>query len=249
MQDKNNFVQTEKNDYFCNRETNKIHIRMKEQKEEKNLEVSDVITRTGAYIEKNKKVLTIVGCGVVVLALAIWAIFGWYINPRQNRAAEDMYAAEQWFANGEYEKALNGNEEFLGFLQVIDQYGGTRSANLAKYCAGVCHINLGQFNEAIDLLKGYKGKDTFTEAEAQMLIGDAYAELDNAAEAVNYYTKAAKASDNVLTAPTALWKAGMMYLKQDKKKEALKCFKEVKDKYNESTEWSDIDKYIAYAEN
>ena len=222
---------------------------MKEQNEEKNLEVSDVITATGAYIEKNKKALiTVVGI-VIVIALGIWAYFGLYMNPRQTQASEEMFAAEQWFGNGEYEQALNGNETYLGFLQVIDQYGNTRAGNLAKYYAGVCELNLGKYDDAISHLKSYKGKDTFTGAEAEMLIGDAYAESGNASEAASYYEKAAKASDNFITAPAALWKAGMMYLKLDKSKEALKCFKTIKDVYTQSSEWIDIDKYIALAEN
>lgn len=222
---------------------------MKEQNEEKNLEVSDVITTTGAFIEKNKKALIMSICIIVVIALGIWAWFGLYMNPRQTEAAENMYAAEQWFGEGAFEKALNGNETYLGFLQVIDQYSNTRSGNLARYYAGVCELNLGKYDEAINHLKSYKGNDLFSGAEAKMLIGDAYAEQGNASEAAAYYEKAAKASDNVITAPAALWKAGMMYLKLENNKEALRCFKTIKDVYTESVEWSDIDKYIAYAEN
>ena len=70
---------------------------MKEQNEEKNLEVSGVIAKTTQYIEKNKKKLTIIGCAIVVVALAIWAYIALVAQPRQVRAQEDMFAAEQWF--------------------------------------------------------------------------------------------------------------------------------------------------------
>lgn len=223
---------------------------MKEQNEEKNLEVVDVITRAEAYIEKNKKIIITVVCAAVVVALGIWAYFGLYANPRQQQAAEEMFAAEQWFAQRDYEKALEGDENFPGFLQVIDQYGGTKSANLAKYYAGICELNLGRYDEAIDHLKGYKGDDTFTGAESAMLIGDTYAEQENFVEAAAWYEKAArKADDNAVTAPAAFWKAGIAYLALEKNSEALRCFKAIKDKYNESTEWTEVDKYIAYAEN
>ena len=154
---------------------------MKEQNEEKNLEVLDFLGRAEAFFEKNKKtIITIVGA-VVVVALGVWAYVGLYANPRQQQAAEEMFAAEQWYAEGDYEKALEGNDLYAGFLQVIDQYGGTKSANLAKFYAGVCELNLGKFDEAIDHLKGYKGRDTFTGAQAAMLLGDAYAEKDDLA--------------------------------------------------------------------
>lgn len=222
---------------------------MKEQNEEKNLEVSGVIAKTEQFIEKNKKTITIVVCAVVVVALAIWAYVGLYAHPRQQRAAEDMFAAEQWFNEGDFEKALNGNDQYLGFTDVIDQYGSTKSGNLAKYYAGICQLNLGKYDEALDLLKSYKGKDAFTGAEALMLMGDCYAELDNAKEAVNYYQKAAAKANNFIVSPTALWKAGMMQLKLGDKEGAVKSFQQIKDNYPESPEYGEADKYISYAEN
>ena len=222
---------------------------MKEQQEEKNLEVSGIIAKTEQFIEKNKKKLTIVAAAIVVVALAIWAYVALVAQPRQVRAAEDMFAAEQWFNEGNFEQALNGNDQYMGFADIIDEYGSTKSGNLAKYYAGICQLNLGQYDEAIDLLKSYKGKDLFTGAEALMLIGDAYAELENAADAAKYYEKAAAKSQNLIVAHTALWKAGMMYISLGNNEAAVKAFQQIKDNYPESPEYSEADKYIAYAEN
>ena len=222
---------------------------MKEQQEEKNLEVSGIIAKTEQYIKENKKKLTIIAAAILVVALGIWAYVTLVAQPRQVRAAEDMFAAEQWFNEGNFEQALNGNDEFLGFTDIISDYRGTKSANLAKYYAGICHLNLGQYDEAIDLLKSYKGKDAFTGAEAIMLIGDAYAEQDNAAEAVKYYEKAAAKASNFVVSPVALWKAGMMYIKLGNGDAAVKAFQQIKDNYPESPEYSEVDKYMSYAEN
>ncbi|MBR6992432.1 MAG: tetratricopeptide repeat protein [Bacteroidales bacterium] len=222
---------------------------MKEQQEEKNLEVSGIIAKAEQFVEKNKKKLTIGAVAVVVVALAIWAYVALVAQPRQVRAAEDMFAAEQWFNQGDFEKALNGDDQFLGFTDIIDEYGCTKSGNLAKYYAGICQLNLGQYNEAIDLLKSYKGKDAFTGAEALMLIGDAYAEMDNAKDAVSYYEKAAAKASNFIISPTALWKAGMMYIALGDNESATKAFQQIKDNYPESPEYSEVDKFIAYAEN
>ena len=222
---------------------------MKENNEEKNLEIGGIITKTEQYIKKNKKVLISVGGAIVVVALAIWAYVALVAQPRSLRAAEDMFAAEQWFNQGDFEKALNGSDDYMGFSEIIDEYGCTKSGNLAKYYAGICQLNLGKYDEAIDYLKSYKGKDIFTKSETQMLLGDAYAEKENPAEAVKYYEKAAKATDNFIVAPTALWKAGMMYLQLDQKEAAIKAFQQIKDNYPESPEWNEVDKYLAYAEN
>ncbi len=222
---------------------------MKEQQEEKNIEVNGFIAKTEQYIQQNKKKLTIIATVAVVVALAIWAYVALVAQPRQVRAAEDMFAAEQWFNEGNFEQALNGNDQYMGFSDIIDEYKCTKSGNLAKYYAGICQLNLGQYNEAIDLLKSYKGKDAFTGAEALMLIGDAYAELENAADAAKYYEKAAAKADNFIVSPTALWKAGMMYLQLDNNDAAVKAFQQIKDNYPESPEYSEADKYIAYAQN
>jgi len=223
---------------------------MKENNEEKNLEVSGFIAKTEQFIERNKKTVIIAGCAIVVVALAIWAYVGLYAQPREVRASEDMFAAEQYFNEGEFEKALSGTDDFMGFAEVIDQYGCTKAGNLAKYYAGICQLNLGKYDEAIDNLKSYKGKDLFTGALAKMLIGDAYAEKGEAAQAVSYYEKAAAAcKDNYAVAPVALWKAGMMHLQLDDKQAANKAFQQIKDNYPESPEWAEADKYIALAES
>lgn len=220
---------------------------MKEQNEEKNLEIGGVIAQTEQYLQKNKKGLIIAASIIIVVALAIWAFMEGYSKPRQRAAAEEIFAAEQWFKEGSFEKALNGNDQYLGFLDIIDEYGGTKSANLAKLYAGICQLNLGQYNEAIDNLKSYKGKDDITPAQAIMLTGDAYAELGNNDEAVAYYEKAAKKADNFITTPTALWKAGMIYMKLGKNDVAANKFETIKEKYPESSEWNEVDKYITYA--
>ena len=221
---------------------------MKEQNEEKNIEVGGVIAKTQEFFEKNKKTLIIVACAIVAVGLGIWAYIGLIANPRQVRAAEDMFAAEQYFGDGIFDQALEGNNDFLGFLDIIDEYGCTKSGNLAKLYAGICEINLGRYKDAINHLDSYKADDIFTKAIAKMLMGDAYAELSDAANASKYYQKAATESDNVITAPTALCKAGMMEIQLGNKAKAIELFQRIKDNYPESTEWNEVDTYIALAE-
>ena len=104
------------------------------------------------------------------------------------------------------------------------------------------------YDEAIHWLKKYKGKDTFTRPLAEMMLADAYLEKGETATAAKRYIAAADMADNFITAPTALFKAGMAYLMLDDNAKALECFQKVKNNYPESTEWSEIDKYIALAE-
>ncbi len=221
---------------------------MEKQIEDKNTEMGNVITRSEEFIEKNQKNIIIVVIAIVVVILAIFGLRKWYFQPRETRAAEEMFAAEQWFAQGDFDKALNGDDTYNGFLGVIDSYNSTKAGNLAKYYAGIANLRLGNYDEAAKWLGKYKGKDTFTKPLATMAQGDAEMELGNTEKAVNLYLKAAKMADNYITAPTALFKAGMGYLMLDDKAKALDCFQQVKKNYPEATEWQEIDKYIALAE-
>ena len=204
---------------------------MEKQVEEKNTEMGSVITRSEEFIQKNQKTLIIVLVAIVVVIVAIFGLRKWVFQPRETRAAEEMFAAEQWFAEGNFDKALNGDDTYRGFLSVIDSYGCTKAGNLAKYYAGASYLQMGNFDEAARWLKKYNGKDTFTRPLAEMMLGDALIEQGQTKEAVAHYTKAAKMNDNYITAPTALFKAGMAYLMLSDNAKALDCFQQVKKNY------------------
>ena len=255
-------LQFTKNLYFCtskkvggrtprdikngNKKTYKI---MKEQLEEKNTEMGNVITRSEEFIRKNQKMIITIACAVVVVAFAIFGYYKWYKAPREMRAAEEMFAAEQYFLQGDFQRALDCDDANRGFISVIDNYGGTKAGNLAKYYAGIANLRLGNYDEAEKWLGKYSGKDTFTKPIAIMAQGDAEMEKGNTEAAVKQYLSAAKADDNAITAPAALFKAGMGYLMLGDNEKALDCFKQIKRNYPESTEWSDIDKYIGLVED
>lgn len=221
---------------------------MEKQIEDKNTEMGNVITRSEEFIEKNQKTILIVIVAILVVIMAIFGLRKWYFQPREVRAAEEMFAAEQWFAQGDFDKALNGDDTFRGFLGVISSYKGTKAGNLAKYYAGIANLRLGNYDEAIKWLGKYNGKDTFTRPLAEMAQGDAEMELGNTEKAIQLYLKAAKMENNYITTPSALFKAGMGYLMLEDKAKALDCFQQVKKNYPEATEWQEIDKYIALAE-
>lgn len=222
---------------------------MEKQIEEKNTEMGSVITRSENFIKKNQKVITIVAVAVLVVIFAIFGLHKWYFQPRETKAAEEMFAAEQWFAQGDFQKALDGDDTYRGFVSVADKYGCTKAGNLAKYYAGVANLRLGNFDQAVKWLSKYNGKDTFTTPLAEMAMGDAEMELGNTDKAIHHYMKAASVEKNYITTPTALFKAGLANLMLDKNSKALECFKTIKSDYPESTEWQEIDKYIAIAEN
>lgn len=218
---------------------------MKEEIVEKNTDIEEVISKSEQFIEQNQKKIIIVVAAVLVVVLAFFGLKKWYFQPRQIEAAEEMFAAENWFDQDQYQLALDGNEQFLGFNDVMSQYRCTKSGKLARYYAGICNLRLGNYEEAVKLLKSYKGKDTYTKVLSVVLQGDAQLELGNKAEALKCYEKAISQSNDFIVTPHSLFKAGLILREEGKNEKALDYFNRIKTEYPESTEWSTIDKYIA----
>ena len=220
---------------------------MKDNKEKQNVEIGEVISKTEEFVENNKKLLIGVIVAILVVIGAVLGIRA-YNSSRANTAEEEIFAAEQWYGQDSLMLALKGNPMHMGFEAIAEEYGSTKAGNRAKYCAGIIYLRMGDYNKAIDYLNSYKGKDDFTPILAKVLVGDAYYELNKVKDAVDCYEKAARMDDNEITAPYALFKAGMGYLKLGDNAKADDAFKQIKEKYPFSTEARQIDKYIGYAE-
>lgn len=211
------------------------------QKRQQNVE--EAVSATEKFFNENKK--WIYGCliALLVIGLGILAYSRFYLQPKKAEAAAELFPAEQNFAAGNFALALNGDGNDAGFLDILDQYGAKAGQAVYLY-AGVCELQLGQYEEAIAHLKGYKGKDHILLARAQACIGDAYVGLGDYGSAVAWFLKAAKTSDDLYSAAYLL-KAGVADEALGEPAKALACYKEIKDRYPQSIEAMDIDKYIS----
>jgi tetratricopeptide (TPR) repeat protein len=222
----------------------KENVNDKEALRKENLE--ETVSKTDQFYNEHKKTIWTVVCVLLVIALAVFAYVKLIYQPKCAEAAQQAFPAEQSFANGEFELALNGDGNVLGLADVIKEYGS--KAGAAVYMeAGECALQLGEFEEALNYLKKYSGKEPILAARAIAGQGDAYAGLEKYEEAVAAYTKAAGKADNVFAAGYLL-KAGILYEELGNKAKALECYKVIKDKYPQSVEGYDIDKYITRAE-
>ena len=109
-------------------------------------------------------------------------------------------------------------------------------------------MKLGKYEEAIDYLKKFNGKDDILAPMALGAIGDCYMELDDLNNAVAYYEKAANKSKNEFTGPMFLNKAGLTYEILGNYAKALSCYKTLKADYPLSSEAFEISKNIANME-
>ena len=209
--------------------------------------VEEALSKTERFIEKNQKLLTIIIGVIVVVVLVFFGFKRFYMAPREKEASEQMFMAERYFEIDSLNLALNGDGMYPGFLEIIDDYGMTKGANLSKYYAGVCYLKLGKFEEAIDQLKSFKGKDQVLGPMAKGALGDAYLELDQTAKAAGAYLEAADLNENEFTSPLFLMKAGWTYEILKDYKKALEIYERIKFKFPTSNEAREIDKYIARA--
>ena len=215
-----------------------------EIKQEQVLNVEEAVSRSEAFINKNKKTVIIAAIGVAVLIAACMSVSIWVVKPREQKAAEALFAGEKYFQNGNYEAALNGDQEYAGFEAVSSEFKGTKAANLAKAYAGISLAKLGRYEEAIPMLKAFKGSDVMVAPSVLAALGNCYAQVGDDAQAAATLVKAAKKADNNLLSPAYLIQAGQIYEKLGKKSEALKVYTEIKTKYYGSMQSMDIDKYI-----
>lgn len=220
-----------------------------DQSDEVIVDVQEFYSKTEHFIEDNKKTLTIVVVALAVLIGGYFVYENFYLAPMQGEAQEQMFMAEKYFAQDSMNLAINGNIANLGFVDIIDQYGGTKAANLAKYYLGIAYLKTAKYEQAVKSLKSFDGKGTLVESVALGAIGDAYMELGDLGKAASYYKDAANNEPNDFSSPIYLLKAGKTYELMGNYKDAVKVYNNIKSNYKESPEASDIDKYIARAES
>ena len=201
------------------------------------------VSKAQEWLDNNKKTLyTILGVAVV-LALIILAFVKFVYQPKCEEAQEQTFPAEMNFQKGEYELALNGDGNVLGFSEIIDTYG-TKAGKAVYLYAGICQLQLGNFEEAIKFLQKYSGKEPILSARAKACEGDAYVGLGQYDAAIKCFQAAAAKGDDLFAAGYLL-KEGLAWEKLGDKAAALAAYKKISDMYPQSLEAYDIDKYIS----
>ena len=207
--------------------------------------VEQALTRMEQFIETyQKQIVRIVG--VILAIVVIYIGFQrFYVEKQSQKAAEQMFPAEQYFEKDDWEKALDGDGNNLGFTEIVSDFKFTPSANLAKYYAGLCYLHLGEYEDAISYLSRFRSRDRILSSIALGGIGDAHAQLGNTDKAISFYKKAADRKSNDFTTPLYLLRAGILLENEGRLDEACKLYERIKTDYAVSTEGRTIDKYIA----
>ena len=208
--------------------------------------VVEAVSKTEKFFNENGKLLGGIVLGLAVVAAAVFCWYKFAYQPAVVEAQGQMALAEENFRTADYEVALNGDGNVLGFAQIIDEYGKKAGKSVYFY-AGVCELQLGNWEQAIKYLQSYNGNDAILAARAEACIGDAYVGLEEYAKALACFEKAAETADNMYAAGYLL-KAGLTAEKLGQDEKALGFYQTIKDQYPQSMEGYDIDKYIGRIE-
>ena len=213
----------------------------KEAQRQENIE--QTVSAAEQFYNENKKLIWGIVIAVLVIGAGILAYNKFIFQPKCIEAMQQCYPAEMSFQEGEYELALNGDGNNLGFADIISEYGSKAGKAVYLY-AGICELQLGNNEEALSYLKKYNGKEPILAARARACEGDAYVALGDYAAAVRSYKAAVAVADNVFAAGYLL-KEGSAYEALGQKAEALACYKTIENDYPQSLEAYEIAKNIA----
>jgi predicted negative regulator of RcsB-dependent stress response len=206
-----------------------------------------VVERAKDFWSRFGKIITIALGSVIVLVLGFIGYKNFIQAPKEKKAADAIFKAQEYYGKDSLDKALNGDGQYPGFEKIITQFGGTDAGELAKYYAGTIYLKKGSFDKAVNYLKDFDTDAPQVQARAYKLLGDAYAEQGKGKDAIDYYKKAAHhLEEDDGFASEALFLAAYLADKVlNDKTQAIELYKEVKTKYSQ-TQWSfEAEKYLA----
>jgi len=113
----------------------------------------------------------------------------------------------------------------------------------------MAYLNMQKYQEAISHLEKFSSDDDILGALAKGGLGDAFMQLGQPEDALEFYDKAIAHSNNDYTAPKFLYKAGVSALDLNQNEKALQYFQRIKDEYASSDEARTIDAFIGMAKS
>jgi TolA-binding protein len=200
-----------------------------------------------SWLEQNPKIVVGVAAAILIIVGGYFA-FNYYKNSQNDLAQKEMFQAVYYFEADSLDKALNGDGNNLGFLEIIDEYGVTDAANLANFYAGVSYLKQGKFELARLYLEDFNASDLLIQARAYGLVGDSYMEEKKYDDAAKYYNKAANYKPNKYFSPSYLMKEALAYEKLNQNDKARETYDKIINLYWESSEYQNARKFKARLE-
>src|SRR6476661_8689448 len=116
---------------------------------ERRTEQPEVVERARDFWSQNSRPLTIALIALIVLMGGYLAYKYLYQKPREQKAAEAIFKAQEYYGVDSFRLALNGDGLNPGFLKIASNYGGTKAGELSHFYAGASYLQLGDAAAAV----------------------------------------------------------------------------------------------------
>lgn len=210
-------------------------------------------SKSEEWIIKHQKNIFIVLAVIVAVILGYMGYQKYVIEPKELEAADELAFPKKHFemamtnsiqSDSLFTLSLNGADGKYGFIDVAENFSGTKAGNLANYYAGIAYLKIKDYKNAITYLNEFETKDELLAPIAKGAIGDAFTDINQPKDALEYYEKAAEMRDNTFTTPFYLFKAANTAFDLMDYKKAEEYFTKIKVEYPNSSEAVNIDLYI-----
>lgn len=223
------------------------------KKEIQSQKKDNIVTKTVTFFNKYQKIVYGILIGLMVVILAILAFNKFYLKPKNERGAALIVKPIEYYSRGfqmgdtaSFNLALEGDDENEGFIDIASGYKMTKVGNSAKYFAGLCYLQMGEKQDALDYFLKFRKKENVYWYNCQALIGDIYDDEGDSENAIKYYKKAVK-GDNPYFTPNNLFKLAQMYERNDNWESALEAYQRIESEFYQQYQLMGIDRYLERA--
>ena len=214
------------------------------------IDISEVKHQAEDFFTKNKMRILIVGGALIALVGGYFGYKYLYQEPQDKEAMEQMYQAQFLCDKDSFDLALNNpGGGFAGFKEIAENFAGTKAGNMAKYYAGLCNLQLGNFEEAKSYFEDFEPSGEVLPILKYCSLGDVNANLNDFKAAIGYYEKASTIKNNDFLTPMVLKKLGVLKEAQGDKEGAIKAYEKIRDEYAASPDANGIDRFILRLQN
>ncbi|MEZ4937378.1 MAG: tetratricopeptide repeat protein [Crocinitomicaceae bacterium] len=191
----------------------------------------------------------IIGIGLLT-AVGYFAYIKFFWEPTNEESKTIAWKAEKYLEIDSLDLALNGKPgDFEGLLSIASEYDGYIGGDRAKFEIGLALRDQGKYQEALDYFSQVQFEDVMIGTFAIGAQGDCYSEMNQLGEALTKYEEAYKRKPNPFSTPYFMMKAAAIHETNGDFSKALELYKTIKEEYEKSDFATNIDKYIARAEN
>ena len=192
---------------------------------------------------KNTRLVTYIVGGLLILILGYFLYLQFIWKPANEKSKDAYWVGLNYAAKDSTNQAIDE------LKPVVKKYDGKIGGENAQFVLARQYMAKGEFKKALEELEGVNVEDTYVAAMVVGLQGDCHSEMKNYKKALESYLDAAAASENEMTTPMYLFKAGLCAEKEKDFEKATECYQKIKDDYASYASQKVIDKYLTRASN